>query len=333
MSDRAGTSRAVTPVVGDVLLVALVVVLAITLTVLAFAFLEGLGTPRAEASFQYEGTAAGLRMTPTAISTPVVVKLNGMEVAEFDSSSAGKSVLLPTAPGDRITVVSVDGERSVLVDKTVDDRDKIGDFVAYYTFESGGGSTVEDRSGNDNEGTITGDPTWLTGDTGLRFDGSDDYVSIDDISAPVPVSEFTIAISYRQRGSDDRVNQLLEHRDPSTGNEWFLETIDSGTDQYAIDFAVEYPSHTISSAGPYATGDRHVVVGTYDGDTYDLYVDGDQVANDTFASEVNMGDMKLARDLESDIQYLDGDVYEMRLYHTAFDDAEVEVVSDVMAGG
>lgn len=48
----------------------------------------------------------------------------------YEQTAAGKSVLLPTAPGDRITVVSEDGGRSVLVQEEIDERSEIGDFIA-----------------------------------------------------------------------------------------------------------------------------------------------------------------------------------------------------------
>jgi flagellin-like protein len=333
------SERGMSSVIGNLLLVAVVVVLGITISLLALTVVDGLGVPTAEGSFEYERTSAGLRMTPTALGTDVAVLLNGEQVTTFDADEAGSSVLLPTAPGDRIVVVSRDGEQSVLVTEEIDQRSEIGDFIAYYTFESGSGRTLVDRSGNDNDGALiddnTGDgesgPSWAG--CGLRFDGDDDQVSVQDISAPKDTSEFTVAVTYRQTGNDDDINQLVEHQFASGGNEWFLETTDSGTGQYGMDFAAEYPNNVISSNNSYALGDRHVVVGTYDGgtDTYRLYIDGAPVATGSHNRAVNMGDMRIGRDFESTNQYLDGDVCEARLYYTALDGDEVAVISDAMS--
>jgi len=60
--------------------------------------------------------------------------------------------------------------------------------VAYYSFDEGSGTSLQDRSGNGNTGILGGDgagtdvPTWGTGKYGgaLSFDGSDDYVAIGD---------------------------------------------------------------------------------------------------------------------------------------------------------
>jgi hypothetical protein len=328
-----------TSVIGNLLLVAVVVVLGVTVSLLALTLVDGLGVPTAEGSFEYERTSAGLRMTPTALGTDVAVLLNGKQVTSFDADEAGSSALIPTAPGDRIVVVSRDEERSVLVTEEIDQRSEIGDFIAYYTFESGSGRTLVDRSGNGNDGDLKDDdttdgetgPTWAG--CGLRFDGDDDQVSIQDISSPTDTSEFTVAMTYRQTGNDDAINQLVEHQFASSGNEWFLETTDSGTNQYRMDFAVEYPNNIISSTDSQALGDRQVVVGTYDGgtDTYRLYIDGTLVATGSHARAVNMGDMRIGRDFESSIQYLEGDVCEARLYYTALDGDEVAVITDAMS--
>jgi len=195
-----GSARGASTVVGVLLLVGVVVVVGGVVALGALTFLDGTGAPQATATFDYEQTPVGLRMTPSVISTTVTVQLNGRDVATFTPDSAGQSVVLPTAPGDRVTVVSRDRERSVLVQRTVEGRSQIGDFIAYYTFDSGSPDTLVDRSGNGNNGTINGDPT-VNGES-LSFDGTDDYVAVTGLNTPVPnVSAFTVAVA----GFFDRV--------------------------------------------------------------------------------------------------------------------------------
>jgi flagellin-like protein len=336
MGRRWTDNRGATPIIGNILLVAIVIVLAVALTTFAFAFLESTGTPSADVAFEYEQTPVGLKMTPVAIGTDVVVKLNGRQIAEIGADQAGRSVLLPTAPGDRITVISQDEQRSVLVERETDEREELGDFISYYTFEEGDDSTVlVDQSGNGNDGDLKDDgggsgPQW--GGCGLQFDGSNDHVQIDDIEADVDVEAFTIAVAYEQTGSTGRVNQLVEHRF-SGGEEWFLETShasgESYTNEYSIDFAVEYDDH-VASSGEVQPNTRHVVVGTYDGSSYVLYVDGERVDSGTHSETVEMGTLRLGRDFESTSQYLDGEICEMRLYYSAFDSDDVERITNAM---
>lgn len=328
--------RAATPVVGNILLVAVALVIAVALITLSFAFLEDTGAPTPDAAFEYERTAAGLKMTPQALGTDVIVQLNGDQIASLDADAAGQPVLAPTAPGDTITVVSEDEDRQVLISREIDSRSEIGDFIAYYTFDGGSNDTLKDRSGNGNDGDIENGPN-RTGNA-LRFDGENDYVEVSNLSAPIDVEEFTVAVAYKQRGntsSTDGVSQLVEHQFKSNDNEWYLETSEAGdgatsSNNYSIDYAVEFDDEVIASDAV-ERGTRHVAVGTYDGEEYALYVDGDQKGTGEHNRTVNMGDMKIARDFESSNQHFDGDIYEIRLYYTAFDGEEVAVITNAMS--
>jgi len=333
---RTGDDRAAAPLVGNILLVGVVLVIAVALVTLSFAFLDRTGAPTAEASFEYEQTSAGLRMTSQALGTDVTVQLNGEEFASIDADSAGQSILVPTAPGDTITVVSNDEDRSVLVTREIDDRDEIGDFIAYYAVDSTSGDTLEDESGNGNDGTLESDggsdPQWAG--CGLRFDGSDDHVSVSDITTGGvdEVSEFTIAVEYEQTGGQGSVNQLVEHRF-SGGEEWFMETSPNTGEPYStgysIDYAVEYPGEVASSTSV-SMDTRHVVVGTYDGSGYELFVDGQSKASGSHSEAVEMGEMRFGRDFEGSSQYFEGEICEIRLYYTAFDSEDVERITEAM---
>lgn len=332
-------SRGATPLVGNILLVAVALVIAVVLVTLSFSFLDATGTPTAEAEFEYEQTAAGLEMRPVALGTDVHVELNGQRVATFESGSAGQRKLIPTAPGDRLVVVSADGERTALVEEEIDDRAEIGDFISYYTFDGSG--DVTDRSGNGNDGSLEangGDGPVRAG-CGLSFDGDGDYVDVDDITVEDvdSVDEFTIAVAYEQTGSGDRINQLIEHQFSDDGNdeEWFLETSHAGNSEsynpgaYSVDYAVEYPSE-VAAADAVSLNTRHVVVGTYDGSEYELYVDGKSVGSGEHDETVGMGALRIGKDFESDTQYFDGEMCELRLYYAAFDGEEVERITTVM---
>jgi len=332
------TDRGATPVVGNVLLVAVVIVIAIVLVTLSFSFLDNTGAPTAEASFQYEQTPVGLRMTATAISTDVAVQLNGRSVATFEGGDAGRSVIVPTAPGDQITVVSRDREKSVLVDKTIDDRDEVGDFIAYYPFEDENETVLFDRSGNGNDGTITGDP--VPNGESLAFDG-DDYVSVTDFNTPVDrVSEFTVAVTYRTDDAD-RKQELIEHK--SDDDNWLLELKPCSNGQVPSDRCEDngyVPVFSVDQAGGtqdeqiFGNGEqadtRQTLVGTFNGSGHTLYVDGERARSGTYEGNISMGELNIGRDVEFDGDYFDGEIYEIRLYYTAFDDQQVRVLTEAM---
>ena len=328
-SRERSSDRGQSAVLGELLMVGVVVVIAAGLAVGAFLLAGTQPTIQAETVVDVEETSAGTTLEVQRVGQSAEVRIEGDTVATLNESDAGRSVYLPTAPGDEVTVVASEGDQSLLLSETVD-RGEAGDFIAYYTFDAGSGSTVRDRSTNDNDGTINGAPAWSdTCGGSLEFDGANDYVRVPDITTTnvSDVEAFTVAVEFRSDGETGDIQQLVEHTAPD-GSEWFLETSGS-TAPFDLSYAVNYPSDTVATSGqPLGLGETHVAVATYDGETYELYLDGSLVASANYASEVEMGRLTLARDDESNIQHLDGALCEMRLYYTAFDADEVATMTE-----
>lgn len=332
--------RGVSKVVGVILLVAVVILLATIVAVGATGYSDQLSTLDAGAAFSLSQHPAGIQMNVESIGTDMTVRVNGDTLYELDAGDAGTSLVLPVAPGDRIVGTSGDDTQSVLIDETILDCSRLGDFIAYYDFEKGSDPTrVEDKSCNDNHGTLENDsgsdgPQWSDGS--LRFDGNDDYVNVTGITTDEAdnVSEFTIAVKYTQTGSSNRVNQLVEHQFSDGSREWFLETSDSVPEpydvgQYSIDYAVQYNSEVAVSTAV-SPGESHVVVGTYDGNDYQLYVDGENKGGGSHSQPTEMGTLRIGRDWEQTNQYFDGEISEIRLYYYEFNQEEVKLLTDVM---
>lgn len=65
----------------------------------------------------------------------------------------------------------------------------------FIPFQEGSGTSAADRSGNSNNGTLVGSPTWTTGKFGsaLQFDGSTQNVTLANAASLSPASgDFTI---------------------------------------------------------------------------------------------------------------------------------------------
>lgn len=330
---RGRADRGQSQVVGNLLLVGVAVVLLASLAFFSFGFLDALGGPTAETKVSFQQTDAGVVVVPDVIGQEVTVQINGQAVATLSPDDIGEGTYLPTAPGDRVTLVASEDDRSILLDQTID-RGEAGDFIAYYTFDGGDADTLVDRSRNGNDGTINGNPQPVTegARSGLRFDGSSDWVEIPDITTQgvSDVPAFTVATSVRIEDWSGGVQQFVEHY-RSNDNEWFLEASDAGGEPQ-VDFAVNYPDDQVNS-GTIETGERYVVVGTYDGSTYRLYIDGQQVASGQYPQDVAMGTLVVGADAPNGgSQYLDGTMYELRLYYTAFTNDEVETLTTRMAG-
>lgn len=66
------------------------------------------------------------------------------------------------------------------------------------------------------------------------------------------------------------------------------------------------------------------------GKKFKLYIDGDLKESNSFEREVNMGDMKIAKDFEQSNQFFWGDIYELRLYYTTFSPDRIETLTEAM---
>ena len=101
--------------------------------------------------------------------------------------------------------------------------------VAHWKLDEGSGTIVHDAGGNGLDGTIQGDPKWVTGKIGgaLEFDGTDGYVdcgndgSISDISETYSVQAwayFAEATDYPglfQRGDKTTSSQIEIYLQPA----------------------------------------------------------------------------------------------------------------------
>lgn len=319
----------------------IVTVLVLTLSMVAvggYLYVSDDPRPTADGTFELNPTSVGIEVVATQLNESVTVQLNGRDVATIREGDVGESFLLPTAPGDRVSIVSRTGNKTTLLRERVDDREEVGDFILYYTFDEGAGDVVRDHSRNENHGKLLDDrggsgPTWITDGerTALGFDGDGDHVYVPDIvTADVDsVSAFTVAMTVRVDEPTWDIQQFVEHRHEDT--EWYLETV-GGDDRMGVSYAVRWNDQVVDASEALEPGRPSVVVGTYDSVTgeYTLYVDGERVASATFDREVHMGELRIGRDFERTEQYLDGEISELRLYYTAFDDRAVQTLTAVM---
>lgn len=331
---RGEDHRGVSPVVGVALLIVLLVLLVAFAGVALLSFGEEVPAAAPNLYVDMDPEPAGLVVTPEVIDHPIQVHFNGVHVMTIEPRDRHDPVLFPVAPDDEVQFIADVGRLQLLKQEHVD-RHEAGDFIAYYTFEAGAGGTVEDRSANDNDATVNG-ATWVEDEAGtaMSFDGSDDYLKVDQLNVAdtEDVSAFTVAIKYRITGDTGSIQQLVEHRNDTTNHEWYIET-DSGNVPYRLHYTVWPAGMTPPGVktGTLGQGDVHVVVGTYDGGTLDLYHNGSYVGSTDIADGVEMGALFIGADaVGASTQHLDGRIYQFRLYYTAFDAGEVETLTAVM---
>jgi hypothetical protein len=139
--------------------------------------------------------------------------------------------------------------------------------VAAWACDEGQGATLRDGSGNGNDGTLHG-PEWVRSGKGfaLRFDGQDDYVDCGsgpslDLTGPLTLQAW-VRPSAPNRGEPGIAGKFFEsYALTYYGSAYFY--ISSGGNNLSVPTKLDTWSH---------------VVGTFDGTTLRVYLNGDEVA-------------------------------------------------------
>ncbi len=199
--------------------------------------------------------------------------------------------------------------------------------VGAWLFNEGSGNKVFDLSGGNNTGTLTNmtpSTDWIGGKDGfgLDFDGSNDHITIPhkDILEPDIITVVTSFISDRAIQYEEIVRK---------GN-------NSGTESY--DFIRGFPSSgdlrwSIYSGGSWRDGpfiainlgQRYTVVGTYDGSTIRMYLDGYEVGTPvSYSGAVGKGgDVLNFGNRSSGDRHFLGKIFYTYIYNRVFTAAEV----------
>ena len=145
--------------------------------------------------------------------------------------------------------------------------------------------TVSDSSGNGNGGVLSGGVSWVGGVFGsaLSFDGSSGQVKVSDNTALEPASTVTVSAWVKQTGTPGDYRYVLaKGANGCVAASYGLYTGPGG----GLEFYVAQGRGSIYARSPDAgqsiwDGTWHLAVGTYDGSTIRLYVDGSQVGSGT----------------------------------------------------
>ncbi|MGW6128410.1 LamG domain-containing protein [Cellulomonas sp. NPDC055163] len=210
----------------------------------------------------------------------------------------------------------------------------------WWTADEGTGSTLADRSGSDNTGTLRGNATWTTGimSGGVTLDGSGDWVE----SATTSVSTngpYSVAVWVRLANADGTRVVLSQPSTAPGGTQsgfvlrWVYESAATGHWEWArASSDANGAAYALAAQGagqPAPVGRWVHLVATYTNDTSSaLYVDGAQVAFNGSATEISTaGPLQVGRALVNGTyaasQYLAGAVDDVRAYKRDLTAAEV----------
>lgn len=233
--------------------------------------------------------------------------------------------------------------------------------VALWHFDEGTGSTTADNSGNGNTGylgspLVTGDsaePTWVDTtlaidssckdnfgtnygatwtmngiyDGALDFDGIDDYVRVPRTSSLEP-TEVTVEAWIKSFGYPGAHKYIVGKFYTALGWDSYSIYTSGGGVRFYIGHAEGYVGSPISGAEVWDGGWHHIV-GTFDGASVRLYVDGSEVGTGTSTTVSiaynTLGDLFIGSYGTQYPQYFafSGSIDEVRVWNTALSAAEV----------
>jgi uncharacterized protein (TIGR03790 family) len=230
----------------------------------------------ANVQFQLNGTNLGASLT----SAPYAVSWNTTTTA---NGSYTLTAIATDTSGNAATSTPV----MVTVSNTATGPPTQG-LIGYWNFDEGSGTIAHDTSGSGYNGTVNG-ATWTVGkiNGALSFNGTTNNVVTPDIalgstfSVSAWVNPAVLTQGAFARIMETQYNGGLYMGTNATGTKYKL-IVNTGTgstggcgDEYGC------------AEGGTITSGWHLVTATYDGATGRLYVDGVQVASDTFTAPPN----------------------------------------------
>ncbi len=213
----------------------------------------------------------------------------------------------------------------------------LGDGPAgYWRLGETSGSTAVDASGGDNgsfvNGPALGQTSLLAGDTtnrAVRFDGSNDHVRVPSSGSLSPAAQVSLEAWIKPAAL------------PSSGS---FRSVLTKAESYSLQFNGPRLEFTIiqsgarrrlqAPAGAIVVGQTYHVVGTYDGTTQRLYVNGSQVASAALSGAITTnGNPVTIGSWGGGSEFFNGTIDEAAVYTTALSAARVSAHRQAGMGG
>jgi hypothetical protein len=197
--------------------------------------------------------------------------------------------------------------------------------TAWWEFNEGSGSTAGDSSGHGYDGIVYS-ATWTA--DGLSFDGMDDYVDFDAHALALGINktdDITIIVRFRTAGSGMLFS--MSHTNPDRA---YFDLMIDDEGKITVEMGDKTCLFDLSTSDSYNDGEWHIVESEYYGDTtnptMNLYIDG-ELKNTTTEWVIPMIDedfqtVKVGRNSNTEGEYLDGEVDDVKYYKNAFFDPE-----------
>lgn len=208
--------------------------------------------------------------------------------------------------------------------------------VGVWLFDEGSGDTAKDSSGKGNDGTLTNGPVWVEGKSGmaLQFDGTDDFVDVDDTDklSGGDGKKLTIVAWFKtSKISGPDSTPIITKYLSAQEKDWGL-TVDAGRLKFAYetggagaDFEVGAPS----MGGVVELDEWYHAAFVLDGTDVKVYLDGAEVAAVTLPTEtpntdvnVNIGAVVYRNN------YFQGVIDEVAVFNSVLSEGDISAIMD-----
>ncbi|MBI4894662.1 MAG: hypothetical protein HY833_02925 [Candidatus Aenigmarchaeota archaeon] len=174
-----------------------------------------------------------------------------------------------------------------------------GSLVGWWRFNEGGGTTAYDSTGNNNTATLTSSPTWITNSSCknnfgscISFDGSNDYIEVNNTLALNMTQDFTMEVWFRTTVTSAGT-LVSKNIDNNAGYQLLITS--GGHVSWLVQGGDNSNYHQRDTSANYADGNWHHAVGVarrtptgYGKDSMSLYVDGvESTSTDTIVGTIN----------------------------------------------
>ena len=174
----------------------------------------------------------------------------------------------------KIDEVNVYGQALTAQDVAALYQTKSGPIVRL-ALDEGGGTTAADSSGNGNSGTLQNGASWTSGRSGgaVNLDGVDDTVFISNSAGLTSITNGLTVAAWVYRPANQTGFASVLSREVGTGYyEHFYLGFENGKYRWFVNTSGGYSNSSLGGTAP--TGQWIHMVGTYDGTTVTLYVNG-----------------------------------------------------------
>lgn len=195
--------------------------------------------------------------------------------------------------------------------------------LGWWRFNEAAGNISADASGNGNDANLIGGPVKVAWDFGnsLNFNGTDQYVTIDNESFFDITSNITITCWIRKNGND-QTSCLVSKSDSFNV---YIGEISTG-----VTFYCGGTGRSVASTTNICDNKWHHVAAVYDGSAKKIYIDGifDSLRNSSGLITTNDYKVTIASGENLPEQKLQGMIDEVRIYNLALSAERIRAIAD-----